>query len=130
MRSLAAAAGVVALLVMGAGASAEPGPQAPWGRQSVSLISATALQRLVKLHVRVHGGRRWVAYVDGKATGSSSETVGYARVTNPGAHRIFVALAGQPRIRSRTVDVRLARPAGTGVGAPRRNPRGPDTHAV
>ncbi|HEY6151568.1 MAG TPA: metallophosphoesterase [Gaiellaceae bacterium] len=117
MRSLAAAAGVVALLVMGAGASAEPGPQAPWGRQSVSLISATALQRLVKLHVRVHGGRRWVAYVDGKATVPSSETVGYARVTTPGAHRIFVALAGQPRIRSRTVDVRLARPAGPVIAA-------------
>ena len=118
MRSLAAAAGVVALLVMGAGASAEPGPQAPWGRQSVSLISATALQRLVKLHVRVRGGRRWLAYVDGKPSETpSSETVGYARVTTPGAHRIFVALAGQPRIRSRTVNVRLARPAGPVIAA-------------
>src|ERR1041384_1193229 len=102
MRSLAAAAGAAALRVRGAGAPAEPGPQAPWGRQSVSLISATALRRLVKLHVRVHGGRRWVAYVDGKATVPSSETVGYARVTTPGAHRIFVALAGQPRIRRRS----------------------------
>jgi acid phosphatase type 7 len=118
MRSLAAAAGVVALLVMGAGASAEPGPQAPWGRQSVSLISATALQRLVKLHVRVRGGRRWLAYVDGKPSETpSSETVGYARVTTPGAHRIFVALAGQPRIRSRTVNVGLARPAGPVIAA-------------
>jgi len=115
MRSLFAAAVVVVLLVAGAAASAEPRPQGPRGRQSVSLISATALQRLVKLHVRVRGARRWVAYVDGKPRGFSSETVGYARVTEPGPHKIFVALG--PRVRSRTVSVTLAQPAGPVVAA-------------
>src|SRR5436190_23979278 len=105
MKSLAAAAGVVVLLVVGAGASAEPGPQAPWGRRSVSLISATALQRLVKLHVRVRGARRWVAYVDGKPSGFSNEPVGFARVTQSGSHRIFVAL--DSKVRSRTVSMTL-----------------------
>src|SRR5213078_183290 len=98
MRSLAAAAAVVALLVVGAVASAEPGPRAPWGRRSVSLGSATALQRLVKLHVRARGARRWIAYVDGKPSGFSSEAVGFARVTQPGTHRIFVALAGRDNL--------------------------------
>ena len=117
MRSLSVAAAAVALLVLAAVALAEPGPQGPWGRRSVSLISATALQRLVKLHVRVRGARRWVAYVDGKPSGFSLETVGFARVTRPGPHKIFVALAGQTRIRSRTVDVTLARPAGPVIAA-------------
>jgi acid phosphatase type 7 len=115
MRGLSAAAAVVALLVVGTVASAEPGPQAPWGRRSVSLISATALQRLVKLHVHVRGGRRWIAYVDGKPSGFSSETVAYARVTQPGRHRIFVAIG--PHARSRTVTVTLARPAGPLIAA-------------
>jgi hypothetical protein len=115
MRSLSVAAAVIALLVVGAGASAEPGPQAPWGRQSVSLISATALQRLVKLHVRVRGAHRWIAYVDGKPSGFSSEPVGYARVTRPGRHRIFVALG--PHLRSRTLTVTLPQPAGPVVAA-------------
>ena len=123
MRSLLVAAAVVVLFVVGTAAFAEPKPQAPWGRQLVSLISATALQRLVELHVRVRGARRWVAYVDGKARGFSSETVGFARVTRPGPHRIFVALAGRdnlavrPLVRSRTIDVTLARPAGPVVAA-------------
>src|SRR5690348_7777155 len=111
MRGLVAAAAVLVLLVVAGRAAAEPAPRPPWGRASVSLISATALQRLVKLHVRVRGGRRWVAYVDGRRSVPSSETVGYVRVTRPGEHRIFVALAGQPRVRSRTVEVSLARPA-------------------
>jgi hypothetical protein len=111
------AAAVAVVLLTAASASGEPRPQAPWGRASVSLISATPVQRLVKLHVRVRGGRGWTAYVDGKPSGFSSETVGFARVTEPGSHQIFVALAGQPRIRSRTVDVRLARPAGPVIAA-------------
>lgn len=115
MRSLAAAAVVVVLLVAGAAASAEPRPRTPWGRQSVSLISATALQRLVKLHVRVRGARRWVAYVDGKPSGFSSESIGYARVTQPGRHRVFVEVA--PGVRSRTLSVTLARPAGPVIAA-------------
>jgi hypothetical protein len=115
MRSLAAAAAVVALLVVGAVASAEPRPQGPSGRRSVSLISATALQRLVKLHVRVRGARRWVAYVDGKPSGFSAESVGYARVTKPGPHEIFVALG--PDVRSRTVSVTLPQPTGPVVAA-------------
>jgi hypothetical protein len=123
MRSLSAVAAVVVLLVAGAAASAEPGPHAPWGRRSISLISATALQGLVKLHVRVRGARRWVAYVDGRPSGFSTQTVGYARVTQPGRHRISVALAGRnkmalrPLVQSRTVDVTLARPAGPVVAA-------------
>lgn len=115
MRSLAAAAVVVVLLVAGAAASAEPRPRTPWGRQSVSLISATALQRLVKLHVRVRGARRWVAYVDGKPSGFASESIGYARVTQPGRHRVFVEVA--PGVRSRTLSVTLARPAGPVIAA-------------
>ena len=115
MRSLSAAAAVVVLLVAGAAASAEPRPRTPWGRQSVSLISATALQRLVKLHVRVRGARRWVAYVDGKPSGFASESIGYARVTQPGRHRVFVEVA--PGVRSRTLSVTLARPAGPVIAA-------------
>jgi hypothetical protein len=115
MRSLAAGSVFVVLLVAGAVASAEPSPQSPLGRRSVSLISATALQRLVKLHVRVRGARRWVAYVDGKPSGFSSETVGFARVTTPGTHRIFVALG--PHVRSRTVSVTLPQPAGPVIAA-------------
>jgi hypothetical protein len=115
MRSLSAAAVVVVLLVAGAAASAEPRPQPPSGRQSVSLISATALQRLVKLHVRVRGARRWVAHVDGKPSGFSSETVGYARVTQPGRHKIFVEVA--PGVRSRAVSVTLPRPGGPVIAA-------------
>jgi hypothetical protein len=117
MRGLGAAAVVFALLGLAAGAAAEPAPHAPWGRASVSLISATPLQRLVKLHVRIRGGRRWVAYVDGRPSVPSAEAVGYVRVARPGDHRIFVAFPGQPRIRSRTVDVTLARPAGPVVAA-------------
>jgi len=123
--SWAAAFAVVVLVatIVGAVASAEPGPQAPWGRRSVSLVSAKALQRLVKVHVRVRGGRRWVIYVDGRPSGFSTATVGYARVTRPGRHRIFVALAGRdnlallPLVRSRTLSVTLSRPEGPVVAA-------------
>lgn len=115
VRSLSGAAAVVSLLVLGAGAAAEPPPHPPRGRQAVSLISATALQRLVKLHVRVRGARRWVAYVDGKPSGFSSGAVGFARVTDPGRHRIFVALSR--KVRSRTVSVTLPRPAGPVIAA-------------
>lgn len=115
MRSLSATAALVVLLLAGANASAEPRPQAPWGRQSVSLVSATALQRLVKLHVRFRGARRWVAFVDGKPSGFSNRTVGFARVTRPGPHKVFVAVA--PHLRSRTVSVTMARPAGPVIAA-------------
>jgi hypothetical protein len=127
MRTVAwASACVVVLLagaIAGAVALAEPGPPGPWGRRSVSLVSATALPRLVELRVRVAGARRWVIYVDGRRNGFSNSTVGFARVTKPGRHRIFVALAGRdgkplrPLIRSRTVGVALARPAGLAIAA-------------
>jgi hypothetical protein len=127
MRSaLAAWTGAVAVLaamIVGTVASAEPGPPGPWGRRSISLISATALQGLVKVHVRGRGARYWVIYVDGRPSGFSTGTVGFARVTRPGPHRISVALAGRdkvalrPPVRSRTVDVTLARPAGPVIAA-------------
>ena len=109
--------------IAGAVASAEPGPQAPWGRGSISLVSATGLRRLVEVHVRFHGARRWVIYVDGRPNGFSTATVGYARVTRPGRHRIFAALAGRdnvalrPLVRSRTVDVMLFRADGPVIAA-------------
>ena len=114
MRSLFVAAAVVALLAVGTVASAEPEPQAPWGRRSVSLISATASQRLVKLHVRVRGARRWVIFVDGRPDGWSTSTIGFARVARPGRHRISVGIAG---LRSRTIDVTLPAPGGPVVAA-------------
>jgi len=95
-------------------AFAEPGPSRPRGRRSVSLISATAVQRLVKLHVRARGARRWLIYVDGRLTGFSRGKTGFARVTRPGRHRIYVAIEGQ---RSRVVDVTLRPPGGPVVAA-------------
>src|ERR671931_1157180 len=123
MRRVVLAAVCAMALLAGAVASAEPGPPGPWGRRSVSLLSATALQRLVKLQVRVRGARRWLIYVDGHLSGFSTSTVGFARVTRPGPHRIFVALAGrdgaplQPLIRSRALSITLARSAGPVVAA-------------
>lgn len=109
--------------IAGAVASAEPGPPGPWGRRSISIISATALQRLVEVHARVRGGRHWVIYVDGKPSGFSTGTVGFARVTRPGRHRLFAALADRdnralrPLVRSGTVDLSLVQPAGPVVAA-------------
>ena len=116
LRSLPVAAAVVVLLVLGAIASAEPGPLGPRGRRSISLVNATALQRLVKVHVRVRGVRRWTIFVDGRPRGSSTGTAGFARVTRPGRHRISVALAELPG-RSRTVSVTLPSPGGPVVAA-------------
>jgi acid phosphatase type 7 len=124
MKILAAAAVGAGLLLTAAIALGEPRPQSPPpGRSSITLLNATALQRLVKLHVRVRGGRRWVVFVDGRPSGYSDETVGFARVTRPGRHRIFVALAGRdkvalrPLIRSRALDVTLVRPPGPVIAA-------------
>jgi hypothetical protein len=84
------------------------------GRRSISIVSDTALQRLVKLHVRVRGARRWTIFVDGRATGWSTSTTGFARVTRPGRHRISVGIAG---LRSRTIDFTLPAPGGPVVAA-------------
>jgi acid phosphatase type 7 len=100
--------------IAGAVATAEPGPPGPRGRRSVSLISATALQRLVKLHVRVRGARRWSIYVDGRLSGFSRRDSGFARVTRAGRHKIYVAIEGQ---RSRVVDVTVRPPGGPVVAA-------------
>jgi hypothetical protein len=123
MKSLSLAASVVLLLVAGAVALAEPRPHAPPGRRSISLTGATALQRLVELRVRFRGAKRWLVFVDGRRSGFSSETVGFARVTRPGRHRIFVALAGRdnvalrPLVRSRTLKVTVAAPQGPVIAA-------------
>ena len=95
-------------------AFAEPGPTGARGRRSVSLISATAVQRLVKLDVRARGARRWSIYVDGRLSGFSRGNTGFARITRPGRHRIYVAVEGQ---RSRVVDVTLRPPGGPVVAA-------------
>ena len=104
---------LVALLAC-AIAFAEPGPSGPRGRRTVSLISATALQRLVKVHVRARGARRWLIYVDGRLSGFSRGNTGFARITRPGRHRISVAVEGR---RSRVVDVTVRPPGGPVVAA-------------
>jgi acid phosphatase type 7 len=123
--SWVAAFAVVVLIatILGATASGEPGPRGAWGRRSISLLSAKAMQRLVSLDVRFRGAGRWLIYVDGRFNGFSAGTTGFARVTRPGRHRIYVALAGKdnvalrPLVRSRTVDVMLSRPDGPVVAA-------------
>jgi hypothetical protein len=104
---------LVALLAC-AIALAEPSPSGPRGRRSVSLISATALQRLVKVHVRARGARRWLIYVDGRLNGFARSNTGFARITRPGRHGISVAAEGQ---RSRVVDVTVRPPGGPVVAA-------------
>ena len=113
----------VACGIAGATALAEPGPHAPSGRRSISILRATVLQRLVKLDVRARGAGRWRIYVDGRVNGWSRTTTGFARVTAPGSHRIFVALAGKgfvplrPLVRSRPVTVTMPRPDAPVVAA-------------
>jgi len=113
----------VACGIAGAAARAEPGPHPPSGRRSISILDATVLQRLVKLDARVRGAGRWRIYVDGRPNGWSRTTTGFARVTGPGRHRIFVALAGKgfvplrPLVRSRAVTVTMPRPDGPVVAA-------------
>jgi hypothetical protein len=114
MRTVSWASACAVALLACAIAFAEPGPTGPRGRRSVSLISATAVQRLVKLHVRARGARRWSIYVDGRPSGFSRGDTGFARVTRPGRHRIYVAIEGQ---RSRVVDVTLRSPGGPVVAA-------------
>ena len=114
MRSVLGSAACAVVLLACAAASAEPGPPGPRGRRSISIVSATALQRLVKLHVRIRGERRWTIFVDGRASGTSTSTIGFARVTRPGRHRISVGFSG---LRSRTVDVTLPVPGGPVVAA-------------
>jgi len=120
MRTVSWASACVLLLLVGAIAGtvalAEPAPTGPWGRRSISLVSATALQRLVKLHVRARGAGRWTIVVDGRPSGFSTGTIGFARVTRPGRHRIFVALE-RPLVRSRTVTVTLQPPGSPVVAA-------------
>jgi hypothetical protein len=72
------------------------------------------LQRLVKLHVRVRGARRWSIYVDGRLSGFSRRDSGFARVTRAGRHRVYVAIDGQ---RSRVVNVTVRPPGGPVVAA-------------
>lgn len=101
---------LAAVLLAGTIAGAQAAPS-----RSVSLLRAIALKRLVKLDVRAPQSRRWRIYVDGRLDGFGVGATGFARVTRPGRHSIYVALA--PGNRSRTVRVRLARAGGRVVAA-------------
>jgi acid phosphatase type 7 len=108
---------VLAGTIAGTAAFGDSGPRAASGRRSISLVSATTMQRLVELNVRPHGSRRWLIYVDGRLNGVSAGTTGFARVTRPGRHRIYVSLQRWPLVRSRTVRVRIRPPGGPVVAA-------------
>jgi hypothetical protein len=117
MRGASSAAALAVVLVAGA-ALRDSGPRAASPRQSISLLSATTLQRLVELKVRVRGPGRWRIYVDGHLNGFSTGTIGFARVTRPGRHRIYVALARNGNVvSSRTVRVTIPLPGGPVVAA-------------
>jgi hypothetical protein len=126
MRRLSPATALAAVLlaatITGATARGEPRPRTE-GRRSISLLGVTTMQRLVRLQVEVRGGSRWRIFVDGRRNGFSSGTTGFARVTRPGRHRIFVALAGpdnaplRPLVRSRTVSIEMPLAGGPVVAA-------------
>jgi acid phosphatase type 7 len=126
MRSVSSSAFTVVLLagtIAATAAFGDSGPRAAAGTRSISILSATTMQRLVELKVRIRGGRRWHIYIDGRRSGFSVGKTGLARVTQPGRHRIYVALARgvnsvlRPLVRSRTVRVRIPPPGGPVVAA-------------
>ena len=75
--------------ISGAAAFGDSGSRAASGRHSISIVSATAMQRLVKLNVRVRGGGPWRIYVDGRYNNFSTDPkLGLAVAVPPGRHRI------------------------------------------
>jgi hypothetical protein len=95
--------------IAGATALGEPSPAPGHGRRAIALVGAKSVDRLVRVKVRFKGSHRWLIYVDGRRSGFSREPTGFVHVTEPGPHRVFVALADKhnnlvrPLVRSRVL---------------------------